>query len=75
MVANACTLLNPSAVVLGGGVLTGWPQLGQRIEAHVREVTSRSIHDGLLFVPSLGGSDAILWGAAAVTGALWPVRS
>jgi glucokinase len=75
MVANACTLLNPSAVVLGGGVLTGWPQLGQRIEAHVKQATGRSIHEGLLFVPSLGGSDAILWGAAAATGVLWPVRA
>jgi glucokinase len=75
MVANACTVLNPSAVVLGGGVLAGWPQLSQRIETHVRESTSRSIHEGLLFVPSLGGSDAILWGAAAATGVLWPTRA
>lgn len=75
MVANACTLLNPSAVVLGGGVLSGWPQLAQRIQAHVVQATSRSIHEGLLFVPSLGGSDAILWGAAAATGVLWSVRA
>ena len=75
MVANACTLLNPSAVVLGGGVMTGWPQLAQRIEAHVRQATGRSIHEGLLFVPSLGGSDAVLWGAAAATGVLWSVRA
>ena len=75
MVANACTVLNPSAVVLGGGVLSGWPQLSQRIEAHVVEAPGRSIHEGLLFVPRLGGSDAILWGAAAATGALWPGRA
>lgn len=72
LVANCCTLLNPSAVVLGGGVLDGWPALRTKIEAHVRQVTSRLIHEQLTFVPSLGGSDAILWGAAGATGALWP---
>jgi glucokinase len=71
LVANACTLLNPRAVVLGGGVLTGWPALRDRIAAHVRAHTSGPIHRDLVFVPSLGGSDAILWGAAAATGALW----
>lgn len=69
LVENACTLLNPKAVVLGGGVLAGWPQLRERIESHVRAATRRRIHDDLLFVPTLGGSDAILWGAAAATGA------
>jgi len=69
VVANACTLLNPAAVVLGGGVLAGWPALAPRIEALVRASTSTAITDGLRFVPSLGGSDAILWGAAAATGA------
>lgn len=69
---NACTLLNPGAVVLGGGVLSGWPGLRDRIEAHVRKATGGPIHRDLVFVPSLGGSDAILWGAAAATGVLWP---
>jgi glucokinase len=69
---NACTLLNPGAVVLGGGVLSGWPGLRDRIEAHVRTATGGPIHRDLAFVPSLGGSDAILWGAAAATGVLWP---
>lgn len=72
LVENACTLLNPSAVVLGGGVLSGWPTLSERIAAHVRGATGRAIHGELLFAPTLGGSDAILWGAAAATGALWP---
>ncbi len=75
LVANACTLLNPSAVVLGGGVMTGWSGLHERIVAHVAGATGRLIHEGLAFVPSLGGSDAILWGAAAATGVLWPARS
>lgn len=74
LVANCCTLLNPTAVVLGGGVLSGWPALGPRIEAQVRSSTSVPIHRELRFVPTLGGSDAILWGAAAATGALWSQR-
>ena len=71
MVSNCCTLLNPAAVVLGGGVLSGWPDLGKRIETHVAASTSVPIHRGLRFVPTMGGSDAILWGAAAATGVLW----
>lgn len=69
---NACTLLNPGALVLGGGVLSGWPALRSAIEEHVRRSTGAAIHGGLRFAPSLGGSDAILWGAAAATGVLWP---
>lgn len=71
MVANACTLLNPRAVVLGGGMLEGWPALRESIESHVRSHCSPPVLEGLRFVASRGGSDAILWGAAASTGALW----
>lgn len=74
LVANACTLLNPRAVVLGGGVLSGWPELEGRIVAHVRAATSPMIHRDLRFVPTLGGSDAILWGASAATGKLFAAR-
>jgi glucokinase len=74
LVENACTLLNPRAVVLGGGVLDGWPQLAARITAHVQASTSTLIHEGLRFAPTLGGSDAILWGAAAATGRLFAAQ-
>ncbi len=74
LVANACTLLNPSAVVLGGGVLTGWPALSERIVAHVRQATGTATWRDLQFAPTLGGSDAILWGAAAATGRLFARR-
>lgn len=66
--ANACTLLNPRAVVLGGGVVDGWPELGTRIEAYVREHCSAAITRGLQFHRSQQSSDAILIGAAAATG-------
>lgn len=71
LVTNCCVLLNPRAVVLGGGVLAGWPELQARILAHVAKSTNEPIRADLEFVPSMGGSDAILWGAAAATGALW----
>lgn len=71
LTANACTLLNPRAVVLGGGVLEGWPALRAAIPAFVRKHCSRPITEHLEFHASLAGSDAILIGAAAATGALW----
>lgn len=74
LVENACTLLNPRAVVLGGGVLDGWPALAARITAHVQASTSAMIHRDLRFAPTLGGSDAILWGASAATGRLFAAR-
>jgi hypothetical protein len=51
-----------------------WPTLQERIVAHVRESTGAAIHEGLQFAPTLGGSDAILWGAAAATGRLFASR-
>ena len=70
MVASACTLLNPAAVVLGGGVLAGWPALAGRVEAFAREWAAENVEAGLQFVASTGGSDAVLWGAARATGCL-----
>lgn len=74
LVTNATILLNPGAIVLGGGVLAGWPGLRDRIITSVRRDTDTLFHEDLSFVESLGGSDAILWGAAAATGALWHER-
>lgn len=68
--ANACTLWNPRAVVLGGGVIEGWPELATRIESYVRAQCSAAITRNLQFHRSGGGSDAILIGAAAATGRL-----
>ncbi|HEB51988.1 MAG TPA: ROK family protein [bacterium] len=71
LIANATMVFNPNAIVLGGGVLSGWPELRQRLARHVRETTDPIYHRDLTFADSMGGSDAILWGAAAATGALW----
>lgn len=69
MVASLATLLNPAAIVLGGGVLEAWPELRTKLEAFTRDWSSQAIGDELQFVVSEGGSDAILWGAAMATGA------
>lgn len=71
LTANVCTLWNPRACVLGGGVLQGWPELAAQVAAFVAAETSVPIHSQLRFVPAMEGSAAILYGAAAATGALW----
>lgn len=71
LVANACTLLNPEAIVLGGGVFQGWPALRHKIEEFTRQWCAPAVTANLRFVPSRGESDAILWGAAEATGKLW----
>ncbi len=68
MVERAALELGP---LPGGGVLQGWPELREKIEAFTREHCTPEVTRELSFVPSLGGSDAILWGAAAATGQLW----
>lgn len=65
MVASACTLLNPAAVVLGGGVLTAWPELAPAIEQFTRSFCTESVTRELNFFRSSAGSDVILQGAAA----------
>ena len=70
MVAALCTLWNPAAVVLGGGVTTGWPELPPRLVGYVRDWCTDAVTRDLQFFASLGESDAILWGAAAATGKL-----
>lgn len=69
LVASLCTLLNPGAVVLGGGMLQGWPALRGEIESFVRSWCAAIITTELRFVESKGESDAIFWGAADATGA------
>src|SRR5262249_21046948 len=68
MVAGPCTLRNPAAVVLGGGLLLGWPALATKVEDFTRSWCTDAVKRHLVFKPSLGGSDAILWGAAKATG-------
>ncbi len=71
LIAGACTLLNPQAVVLGGGVFQGWPALRETIETRTRQWCEEIVTRDLVFVRSRGESDAILWGAASATCCLW----
>ncbi len=73
LVAGAATLLNPGAVVLGGGLVGGWSGFAERVEASAREWVSAAVSDSLVFERSMGGSDAILWGAAAAAGCQFEV--
>ena len=71
LVAACCTLLNPAAVVLGGGLFKGWPELRGTIERFCDEWCSEAVRSGVRFYESRGDADAILWGAAQATRALW----
>lgn len=64
MVHNLVHVLSPGAVVLGGGMIDGWPQLAQRVERYCRARCSPMVGDNLAFVRSRSGGDAVLWGAA-----------
>ena len=71
LVASACTLLNPAAVVLGGGVLhKAWPGLYEEIVAFVRTWCAPVVTRHLRFARSQDDSRAIMLGAAAATGVL-----
>jgi glucokinase len=62
--ANLMTVLNPGVLVLGGGVLAGSPSMRGRVEALVREQTSRSALRTLIIADAALGDDAGLVGAA-----------
>ncbi len=72
MTSSLVTLLNPAAIVLGGGVLAGWPELREKITDFIRARCRLAVTQGLEIVPTMAGSDAILWGAAWASGKLWP---
>lgn len=63
-IANATTLLNPARVVLGGGVLSGCPNLARIVRAQVIDKTARAARAGVEVVPAELGDDAGLVGAA-----------
>jgi glucokinase len=62
--ANLCTLLNPSRLVLGGGVLLGCPNLLRITRAHLGERTLRAARRGLSVELAGLGDDAGVVGAA-----------
>jgi glucokinase len=62
--ANLCTLLNPSRLVLGGGVLLGCPNLLRISRAHLGDRTLRAARRGLSVELAGLGDDAGVVGAA-----------
>ena len=62
--ANVVTLLNPSRLVLGGGMLLGCPNLERIVLAHVGDRTLRVARRSLTVVRAGLGDDAGVVGAA-----------
>ncbi len=66
IIADATCLLNPSAVLLGGGVFDNCPRLHSLVLEHIREQLSASALENLeFFTPKLGDSSGVI-GAACL---------
>ncbi len=65
LTANLVTLFNPAALVLGGGVLQGWPELFELVRRGIQVHCLSPVRDTYEMALSELGSDAILKGAAA----------
>jgi len=64
--ANVVTLLNPSIVILGGGVLLGSDAMRARVKAGLESLCSRVSAAGLVVTVPVLGDDAGVIGAAAL---------
>jgi glucokinase len=69
--ANAVTLLNPSRLVMGGGVWQGAPELRRRAGARLFEFVNQPSREGFEVVDTSLGDQAGMLGAAALI-ADWP---
>jgi glucokinase len=64
--ANAVTVLNPSRLVLGGGVYQGAPELRRRALAVFESAVNRPSLEGFAIVDTTLGDSAGVLGAAAL---------
>ncbi len=62
-IANFTTLLNPSRVILGGGVLSRSPELKKAVARRALELVSASAREGVQMVDARLGDDAGVIGA------------
>jgi glucokinase len=65
-VANLVTLLNPTRLILGGGVLLGCPALAALVQARFAAAVSASATEGLSIERAWLGDDAGVIGAAVL---------
>lgn len=65
-IANAVTLLNPSRLVMGGGVWTGAPELKRRVLLELEPAINAPAREGFQVVDSTLGDAAGVLGAAAL---------
>jgi len=68
LAANLATLLNPSRIVIGGGIVRKHPHIIERVEACVRELALEAAR-GCEVVPSALWEDAAVLGSAAAAAA------
>jgi glucokinase len=68
VLANAVTLLNPSHLVMGGGVWQGAPDFARRALATLRATANRPSLEGFQVVDSTLGDDSGVLGAATLAG-------
>ncbi len=66
VLANAVTLLNPSRLVLGGGVWEGAPDLRARVVAHFNQLVNAPSGEAVVLVDTVLGDTAGVLGAAAL---------
>jgi glucokinase len=63
---NAVTMLNPSRLVMGGGVWQGAPELRRRAVARLFELVNQPSREGFEVVDTALGDAAGMLGAAAL---------
>jgi glucokinase len=65
-IMNCCWLLNPQAVIVGGGVARAGELLFQPLTAHLFAQLSSPFKDHLMILPARFGNEAGIIGAAAL---------
>jgi len=63
---NCCWLLNPEAIIIGGGVAKAGPLLFDPLEKHLRAQLSPAFKENLRILPARFGNEAGMVGAAAL---------
>lgn len=66
VIMNCCWLLNPEAVIIGGGVAKAGPLLFEPLHRHLFEQLSGPFKDHLCLIPARFGAEAGMVGAATL---------